>query len=86
MVKEILALNGDTDKKQITLDGIAKATAQYFKLTVADLKSKCICKWSGNSNDLPLRIGLPTGKYDNAILNSFSIEKLFLSLKYVIAE
>jgi chromosomal replication initiator protein len=40
LVKRYLNLEAPEDHKEITLDTIAKATSQYFRITVADLKSK----------------------------------------------
>ncbi len=45
LVKEQLGFNNN-DEKEITIEVIAKATAQYFRLPVADLKSK------GRSQDI----------------------------------
>lgn len=49
MVKEILMLKDlDMDKK-VTLDQVAKASSQYFKIPVADLKSKARTKDIANA-------------------------------------
>lgn len=40
LVKRYLNLEAPEDHKEITLDTIAKATSQYFRITVTDLKSK----------------------------------------------
>lgn len=40
MAKDLLKLNPTEDSKEITLEIIAKATSQYFKIPLADLKSK----------------------------------------------
>lgn len=40
MVKDLLGLENFQESKKITLDDIAKATSGYFKIPLADLKSK----------------------------------------------
>jgi chromosomal replication initiator protein len=40
MVKDVLALKEYEDERKITLDIVAKATSQHFKIPIADLKSK----------------------------------------------
>ncbi len=40
LVKETLKLSSEEEEKIVTIDQIAKATAQYFKIPLADLKSK----------------------------------------------
>jgi chromosomal replication initiator protein len=40
LVKRYLNLEAPEDHKEITLETIAKATSQYFRITVTDLKSK----------------------------------------------
>jgi len=40
LVKETLKLSSDEEEKAITIEQISKATAQYFKIPLADLKSK----------------------------------------------
>ena len=49
MVKDLLMLKGGEESKKITLDHIAKATANYFKIHVADLKSKARQKEIANA-------------------------------------
>ncbi|RZF23054.1 chromosomal replication initiator protein DnaA [Halobacteriovorax vibrionivorans] len=49
MVKEVLALRDFEDEKKITIEGIAKQTSQYFKIPVADLKSKSRTKDIANA-------------------------------------
>ena len=44
MVRELLNLNNTEEKKAITLEIIAKLTSQYFKIPLADLKSKARSK------------------------------------------
>lgn len=44
MTKELLSLTLSEDAKEITIESIAKATSQYFKITIADLKSKARSK------------------------------------------
>jgi chromosomal replication initiator protein len=46
LVKEQLQFNSNDDEKEITIEAVAKATAQYFRLPLADLKSK------GRSQDI----------------------------------
>lgn len=46
LVKEQLGLNTGEDEKEVTIEAVAKATAQYYRLPVADLKSK------GRSQDI----------------------------------
>ncbi|MBT6325717.1 MAG: chromosomal replication initiator protein DnaA [Bdellovibrionales bacterium] len=40
MIKDLLMISEDDSFNQITLESITKATAQYFKIPIADLKSK----------------------------------------------
>ncbi|MBL6988984.1 MAG: chromosomal replication initiator protein DnaA [Bacteriovoracaceae bacterium] len=40
MVKDLLCLNDGSDIQNITLEKIAKTTCQYFKIPLADIKSK----------------------------------------------
>lgn len=40
MAKDILKLENDDDKAPITLESISKSTSQYFKIPLADLRSK----------------------------------------------
>lgn len=40
LVKEQLMLPNSEDEKEITTEHVAKATAQYFRISIADLKSK----------------------------------------------
>ncbi|MFG1500380.1 chromosomal replication initiator protein DnaA [Halobacteriovorax sp. XZX-3] len=49
MVKEVLGLRDYEDEKKITIEGIAKQTSQYFKIPVADLKSKSRVKDIANA-------------------------------------
>ena len=44
IVKDVLMINDEENTKIITLDNIAKTTSQYFKIPVADLKSKARSK------------------------------------------
>jgi len=46
LVKEQLMLPNSEDEKEITIEHVAKATAQYFRIPLADLKSK------GRSQDI----------------------------------
>lgn len=46
LVKEQLMLPNNEDDKEITIEHVAKATAQYFRIPLADLKSK------GRSQDI----------------------------------
>lgn len=46
LVKEQLNFNTGEDEKEVTIEAVAKATAQYFRLPLADLKSK------GRSQDI----------------------------------
>lgn len=46
LVKDQLNLNSGEEEKEISIEAVAKATAQYFRLPLADLKSK------GRSQDI----------------------------------
>lgn len=49
MVKEVLGLRDFEDEKKITIEAIAKQTSLYFKIPVADLKSKSRTKDIANA-------------------------------------
>ena len=49
MAKSVLKLNDSEQERKITLDNIVKATAQYYKIHVADLKSKARQKEIANA-------------------------------------
>ncbi len=54
LAKEILALGDLTDRNEITLDSIAKATAQYYRVQLADLKSKIRNKETTNARHVAM--------------------------------
>lgn len=54
LAKEILALSDLTEKNEITLDTIAKATAQYYRVQLADLKSKIRNKETTNARHVAM--------------------------------
>ena len=54
LAKEILALSDLTEKNEITLESIAKATAQYYRIQLADLKSKIRNKETTNARHVAM--------------------------------
>lgn len=49
MVKDVLALKEHEDDRRVTLEHVAKTTSQYFRIPVADLKSKSRTKDIANA-------------------------------------
>jgi chromosomal replication initiator protein len=54
MVKELLVLNDNTGDKRITLEHITRTTAQFYKITLADIKSKTRTKQITNARHIAM--------------------------------
>ena len=54
MVKELLVLNDHNGDKRITLEHITRTTAQFYKITLADIKSKTRTKQITNARHVAM--------------------------------
>ena len=54
MVKELLVLNDNNGDKRITLEHITRTTAQFYKITLADIKSKTRTKQITNARHVAM--------------------------------
>ena len=54
MVKELLVLNEGNGEKKITLEHITRTTAQFYKITLADIKSKTRTKQITNARHVAM--------------------------------
>lgn len=54
MVKELLVLNDNNGDKRITLEHITRTTAQFYKITLADIKSKTRTKQITNARHIAM--------------------------------
>lgn len=54
MVKELLVLSDSANEKRITLEHITRTTAQFYKITLADIKSKTRTKQITNARHVAM--------------------------------
>ena len=54
MVKELLTLSDKTSEKKITIEQITRATAQFYKITLTDIKSKTRTKEITNARHVAM--------------------------------